>query len=92
LPVDNITFFILEVPRDEDITFTDPGFLFDLSLDSPPHCHAVKTADTNMVLHPSTGHHTRTSPGFVSGAVLPLLFFFVLIQVSDAQFLAQQKR
>jgi len=51
IPVDDIAFFILEVPRDnnKDIPFTDPDFLFYLPLDSPHPCNAVKTADTDMV-------------------------------------------
>ena len=51
IPVDDITFFILEIPRNynKDIPFADPDFLFYLSLDSPHPCHTIKTADTDMV-------------------------------------------
>jgi len=58
--VDDITFFILEVPGNDDknIPFTDPDFLFDLSLDSPHPCHAIKTADPDMVCT----HHQFSNP------------------------------
>ena len=51
IPVNDITFFILKIPRDDnvDIPFTDPDFLFDLSLDSPHPGHAIETTDTNMI-------------------------------------------
>ena len=51
IPVDDITFFILEIPRNynKDIPFTDPDFLFYLSLDSAHPGHTIETADTNMV-------------------------------------------
>ena len=51
IPVNDIAFFILKIPRDDnvDIPFTDPDFLFDLSLDSPHPGHAIETTDTNMI-------------------------------------------
>ena len=47
----DVTFFILEVPGDdyEDIPFTDPDFLFNLSLDSPHPGHAIETTDTDVI-------------------------------------------
>jgi hypothetical protein len=51
ITINNITFFILEVPGNynEDIPFADPDFLFDLSLDSPHPGHAIVTTDPDMV-------------------------------------------
>jgi hypothetical protein len=51
ITVNDITLFVLEVPRNDyqDIAFTDPDFLFDLSLDSPHPGHAIETTDTNMI-------------------------------------------
>ena len=51
VPVYDIAFFILEIPGndDEDIPFTDPDFLFDLSLDSSHPGHTIETADPDMV-------------------------------------------
>ena len=58
--VNDIAFFILEVPGDdnEDITFTDPDFLFDLSLDSAHPGHTIKTTDPDMVCT----HHQFSVP------------------------------
>jgi hypothetical protein len=41
----------LKIPGNdnEDIPFTDPDFLFDLSLDSPHPGHAIETTDPDMV-------------------------------------------
>ena len=60
IPVDDIAFLILEVPGNdnEDVSFTDPDFLFDLSLDPPHPCHAIKTADTDMICT----HHQVSTP------------------------------
>ena len=60
IPVDDIAFFILEVPRDnnENVSFADPDFLFYFSLDSPHPRYAVKTADTYMVCT----HHQFSTP------------------------------
>ena len=60
IPVDDIAFFILEVPRDnnENVPFADPDFLFNLTLDSPHPCYAIKTADTDMVCT----HHQFCDP------------------------------
>ena len=60
ITVHDITFFVLEVPRDdnEDIPFTDPDVLFDLSLNPPHPCHAIKATDTNMVCT----HHQFSVP------------------------------
>jgi hypothetical protein len=51
IPVYNITFFVLEVPgnNNEDISFTDPDFLFDLSLDSSHPGHTIETTYPDMV-------------------------------------------
>jgi len=51
ITINDITFFVLEVPGNDnqDIAFTDPDFLFDLSLDSPHPGHAIETTDTNMI-------------------------------------------
>jgi hypothetical protein len=60
ITVDDITFFVLEVPGydNEDIPFTDPDFLFDLSLDSPHPGHAIETTDPDMVCT----HHQFSIP------------------------------
>ena len=51
ITVNDITFFVLEVPGNDykNIPFTDPDFLFDLSLDSPHPGNAIKTTDPDMV-------------------------------------------
>jgi hypothetical protein len=51
ITINDITFFILEVPGNDyqDIAFTDPDFLFYFSLDSPHPCHAIETTDTDMI-------------------------------------------
>ena len=51
ITVHNIAFFILEIPGndDEDIPFTDPDFLFDLSLDSSHPGHTIETTDPDMI-------------------------------------------
>ena len=58
--VDDITFFVLEVPGNdnEDVPFTDPDLLFYLSLDSPHPCDTIETADTDMVCT----HHQFSVP------------------------------
>jgi len=60
VPVDDIAFFILEIPGNdyEDIPFADPDFLFNLALDSPHPCYAIKTTDTDMVCP----HHQFCDP------------------------------
>jgi hypothetical protein len=60
IAVDDITFFILKIPGDhnKDISFPDPDFLFDLSLDPSHPCHAVITADADMVCT----HHQFSAP------------------------------
>jgi hypothetical protein len=51
ITVNNIAFFILEIPGNdnENIPFTDPYFLFDLSLDPPHPRYTIETADPDMV-------------------------------------------
>jgi len=51
ITINDITFFVLEVPGNDyqDIPFTNPDFLFDLSLDSPHPGHAIETTDTDMI-------------------------------------------
>jgi hypothetical protein len=58
--VDDITFFILEVPGNDykDVPFTDPDFLFDLSLDSPHPGNTIETANPDMVC----AHHQFSVP------------------------------
>ena len=60
IAVDDITFFVLEVPGNDnkDIPFTDPDFLFYLTLDPPHPCDTIKTADTDMVCT----HHQFSVP------------------------------
>ncbi len=60
VPVNNIAFFILEVPGNdnENVPFADPDLLFYLPLDSPHPRHAVITADTDMVCT----HHEFCNP------------------------------
>ena len=60
IPVNDITFFVLEVPGNDnkDIPFTDPDFLFDLPLDSPHPGHAIETTDPDMICT----HHQFSIP------------------------------
>ena len=68
VPVDDITFLVLEVPRDDnkDIPFPDPDFLFYFSLDPAHPCHTVKTADPDMVCT----HHKFSAPEYFPVAFL----------------------
>ena len=72
VPVNNIAFFILEVPGDdnENIPFADPDFLFYLPLDSPHPRHAIKTADTDMVCT----HHQFCNPEHLPVSFLGQLY------------------
>jgi hypothetical protein len=72
IPVNDIAFFILEVPRDnnEDVSFADPDFLFYFSLDSPHPRYAVKTADTDMVCT----HHQFSAPEHLPVSFLGQLY------------------
>jgi len=58
--VNDITFFILEVPGNDEknMPFTYPDFLFDLSLDSTPPGHAIETTDQDMICT----HHQFSIP------------------------------
>src|SRR5208337_2677407 len=60
IPVHDIAFLVLEVPRDhnEDVPFPDPDFLLDFSLDPAHPCHTVETADPDMVCT----HHKFGTP------------------------------
>jgi len=60
IAVHDITFLVLEVPRDnnKDVPFPDPDFLLDLSLDPSHPGHAVETADPDMVCP----HHQFGTP------------------------------
>ena len=51
IPVNNIAFFVLEVPRDhnEDVPLADPDLLLYLTLDPAHPGHPVKAADPDMV-------------------------------------------
>ena len=51
ITVNDITFFVLEVPGNDykDIPFTDPDFLFYLSLDSSHPGHTIETTDPDMI-------------------------------------------
>jgi hypothetical protein len=51
IPVDDIALLVLEIPRDDDqdITFTDPDFLFDLPFDPSHPGDTIKTPDADMV-------------------------------------------
>ena len=72
ITVNDITFFVLEVPRDynEDISFTDPDFLFDLSLDSSHPGHTVETTDPYMICT----HHQFSIPEYFPVAFLGQLY------------------
>lgn len=43
VPVDDITLLVLEIPwnDNEDISFSDPNSLFDLTFDTPKTCYSV---------------------------------------------------
>jgi hypothetical protein len=60
IPVDNIALFILEVPWDdnENITLTDPDFLFYLPFNPSHPGDTIKTPDADMV---GTHHQFGTS-------------------------------
>ena len=60
VPVDDIAFLVLEVPRDDnkDVPLPDPDFLFYFSFDPAHPCHTVKTADPDMVCT----HHQFSTP------------------------------
>ena len=51
ISINYITFFILEIPGydNKDIPFTDPDFLFNLSLDSPHPGHTIETTDPDVI-------------------------------------------
>jgi len=68
VPVDDIAFFILEVPGNDNknVSFADPDFLFYFSLDPPHSCYAIETADTNMVCT----HHQFSEPEYLPVALL----------------------
>jgi hypothetical protein len=60
ITVNDITFFVLEVPGNDykNIPFADPDFLFDLSLDSPHPSYAIETTDPDMICT----HHQLSIP------------------------------
>jgi len=60
IPVKDITFFVLKSlgKDDKNIPFTNPDFLFDLSLDSFHPGHAIETTDTDMICT----HHQFSIP------------------------------
>ena len=72
IPVDDIAFFILEVPGDydEDVPFTDPDFLFYLSFYSSHPCHAIKAADADMI----GPHHEFSVPEHLPVSFLGQLY------------------
>lgn len=51
IPVDDIAFFVLETPwdDDEDVSLPDPCPFLDLSLDPPHPLHAIVAPDLDMV-------------------------------------------
>jgi hypothetical protein len=51
ITINDITFFVLKIPgnNNQDIAFTNPDFLFNLSLDSPHPGHAIETTDTDVI-------------------------------------------
>jgi hypothetical protein len=51
ITINDITFFVLKIPGNDnqDIAFTNPDFLFNLSLDSPHPGHAIETTDTDVI-------------------------------------------
>ena len=72
IPVNDIAFFILEVPRDnnENVSFTDPDFLFYFSLDPPHSRYAIKTSDAYMVCT----HHQFSAPEHLPVSFLGQLY------------------
>ena len=68
IPVDNIAFLVLEIPRDDnkDVTLADPYFLFYLPLDPAHPCHTVETANPDMV----GTHHQFGTPEHLPVALL----------------------
>jgi hypothetical protein len=72
ITVNDITFFVLKIPRNDykDIPFTDPDFLFDLSLDSPHPGHAIETTDPDMICP----HHQFSIPEYFAVTFLRELY------------------
>jgi len=60
ITVNDITFFILKIPWDDNknIPFTDPDFLFYLTLDSPHTGYTIETTDSDMICT----HHQFSIP------------------------------
>lgn len=68
IPVHDIAFLVLEIPRDhdEDVTLPDPDFLLDLSLDPAHPGDTVIATDTDMVCP----HHQFGTPEHLPVAFL----------------------
>ena len=64
VPVEDITFGVLETPRNynQDVSFANPGALFDLALDPAHPLNTIVASDTNMVC---THHQFGTGKLFV---------------------------
>ena len=60
VPVQDVAFFILETPRDDDqdISFPDPGAFLDLALDPAHPFYTIRTTDLDMV----RPHHQLGAP------------------------------
>ena len=60
VPVNNVAFFVLKIPRDhnQNVPFTDPDFLFYLALDPPHAGDPVETPHADMVC----AHHQFRTP------------------------------
>jgi hypothetical protein len=88
IAVDNIAFFILEVPwdDDEDIPLTDPDLLLDLSLDPAKPGDTVKTLDTDMVCT----HHEFGAPEHFTVPFLGQLYPDNFIARWGSRFLVSQ--
>jgi len=72
IPVNDIAFFILEIPgnNNENVSFADPDFLFYLTFDSPHPRYAIKTSDADMVCT----HHQFSAPEHLPVSFLGQLY------------------
>jgi len=72
ITIDDIAFFILEIPGNhyKNIPFADPDFLFDLSLDSSHPGHTIETTDPDMICT----HHQFSIPEYFPVAFLGQLY------------------
>jgi hypothetical protein len=89
IPVDNIAFFVLEVPWDDDkdVPLTNPDLLLDLSLDPAKPGDTIKTLDPDMV----RTHHEFGTPEHLAIPFLGQLYPDNFIARGCSRFLVSQR-